>query len=197
VISPIRSAARLLFTAGCALACACSHAPPLAAKHQTFHYRTSATHWELGRAWNTTLVPNDSSRWANGMRLHLDHPATLRVTSSLDPIAPVAVAVFAAGKKPLAEVRAPSTLLTPPLEGDVFIVIRVGHADGPVGVRLLAALEPQRGAAQAPSPGAAKGAAAATGAQVPDDGLSPPGAGPAEQAPPSISSIPDLDLDDN
>lgn len=140
-----RSPDRRLLLAPLALCLLAASAPgcaraPQAPVRKVFHYRTASVEWPLDKPWLATLDPRDPEQWAGGVRVRLPRPGPVRVTSLSAQDAPVLVAVFVKGKKPIAEGKAPSTLVTPEVEGELFVVLRLREGVRPTAVQLTVAL---------------------------------------------------------
>lgn len=132
----------------------CAHAPeaPPAPVRKVFHYRSASVEWPLDKPWLATLDPRDPEQWAGGVRVRLPRPGAVRVTSLAAQDAPVLIAVFVRGKKPIAEGKAPSTLVTPEVEGELFVVLRLREGQRPAAVQLTVALAKDTGPLVPPPP---------------------------------------------
>jgi hypothetical protein len=172
-----------------------------AGRRTQFRYRARAEEGALGTPWRAQLDGKAPDRWAAAVRLRLPRAGVLRVTSTLEPAAPVAIAVFVAGKRPVAQVRAPRPLRTPPIGAELFVVVRAGKSAGAVAATLQFELLPEG------TPAAASGGRTAPGSRAPappgvaaspqpEPGLSPPGGTGDDLSPPVAAALPaDLDLD--
>jgi hypothetical protein len=192
-LAPIERWIALLCLAGLA-GCASS------GKRSPFRYRSQSAEVELGRPWRAQLDGKDPGRWAASVRLRLPRAGVLRVTSTLEPSAPVAIAVFVAGKRPIAQVRAPRPLRTPPIGTEAFVVVRAGRSAGAVAATLRFELLPEGAAKPAPKPASGPPPAPASRAdpatsQPPEPGLSPPPGYGDDLSPPADPPAPGADLE--
>jgi hypothetical protein len=171
--------------ASLALLCACHHAKPVP---PTFHYRSQAHEWPLGKSWSSRLDGTDALRATDAIKVHLAYAGTVNVASTSGP-AEIAVMIFTAGKKPLAQARAGGTLTAPVPAGDVFIVTHAKTGAAPGKVQLIASFVPPP--AGEPPPGTVEAPAVTTATSSTDPDLLEPGQ-PGAPADPNSLSLDDL-----
>ena len=160
--SPRAPAARGLALFLFALA-ACVHRKPAL---QTFHYRAAAQPHEIGERWSPQLDGDAKDGFARAIKFHIEQTGVLQLsTQTSSP--KVAVLIYTAGKTALVQTRAGTAIETPPLQGDVFVVVRALRGSGPVTVQVDSFVAPSAPGVQ-PAPPTPDVAPAKEGANASD-----------------------------
>jgi hypothetical protein len=185
----------LLLAVFCAALVGCSHSAT-----RTFHYRTQSDAGELGQVWASSLDGGDDGPRTGGVHLRLASAAPLLVQTASSGEA-VRVFVFVTGKKPIAHGLAGTPLSTPPVSGDVFVVLQAPRGSGRAQVQVLASVAaahpapveaaPTQSDAGGLRPAMTTGARPAHQASAPahDPRGQPPAPGPQQPGPDALAPL--------